>query len=199
MNIYEKQIEFYRNSLVYLESLKKHNNEWFKDYIDFILEKVPRGSKGLDVGCGMGLAVKLLREAGYDMIGLDISDMFLSEGSKIYNIDRSKLICANALHMPFKDKSFDFVCSIDFVEHVSVLIDTLKEAGRVLKKEGILIISVPHPEHDIKDLRAWPECYSLHLHSFSFKSLKELLLELGFYSIENKTSLNHLIIRAIRG
>lgn len=53
MNKYKEQTEFYNRSLVYLELLKQHRKEWFTDYVKFIGENIPKGSKGIDVGCGM--------------------------------------------------------------------------------------------------------------------------------------------------
>lgn len=86
----------------------------------------------------MGLSVKLLSDLGYDVIGVDISELFLKEGAKEYNILREKLICADALNLPFEDKSFDFVCSIDFIEHISDVSNALKEIARVANKYVII-------------------------------------------------------------
>jgi len=134
MNKYENQTEFYNRSYAYLELLKQHDEKWFNDYVKFITENIPKESKGLELGCGMGLAVKLLSDIGYDMIGVDISKLFLEQGGKEYNLPKEKLILADALHLPFKDKSFDFVCCIDFIEHVSDVKSCLKEIARVTKK-----------------------------------------------------------------
>lgn len=48
--------------------------------------------------------------------------------------------------MPFKDEIFDKVSLFDVIEHIQVLGDmtALSEANRVLKKDGVLIISVPN-------------------------------------------------------
>lgn len=134
MNEYKDQTEFYNRSSRYLDSLKEHKEEWFSDYVKFIMNNIPEGSKGIDIGCGMGLSVKLLGDLDYKIVGIDISELFLEEGSREYAIPREKLICGDALHLPFEDKSFDFVCSIDFVEHISDIKNLLKEMTRISKK-----------------------------------------------------------------
>ena len=51
--------------------------------------------------------------------------------------------CENALCLSFESESFDLIISNDVYEHVPDVTKTLKEAYRCLKKDGILIFSVP--------------------------------------------------------
>lgn len=51
---------------------------------------------------------------------------------------------ADALHLPFKDKSFDTYCSFEVLEHISDPDRFFSEAARVLKKGGHCVISVPY-------------------------------------------------------
>jgi SAM-dependent methyltransferase len=61
----------------------------------------------LDVGCGTGRVVKVLREAGYEAYGIDLglySSPLFWEGES-----RNYLFLANALSLPFEDDFFDFI------------------------------------------------------------------------------------------
>lgn len=51
---------------------------------------------------------------------------------------------ADALHLPFKDKTFDTYCSFEVLEHISDPDRFFSEAARVLKKGGHCVISVPY-------------------------------------------------------
>ncbi|MGX3011730.1 class I SAM-dependent methyltransferase [Helicobacter sp. 23-1044] len=45
--------------------------------------------------------------------------------------------------LPFKDESFEIVCMLAVLEHLNHPLLMLKEIKRVLKKNGILLLSVP--------------------------------------------------------
>lgn len=95
----------------------------------------------LDLGCGTG---DLLQElGGFAAIaakGLDISP-------EMAEICRGKglsgIYLGDACKMGFEDESFDAVTALDMFEHIDDDCRALGETYRVLKKGGILILSVP--------------------------------------------------------
>jgi ubiquinone/menaquinone biosynthesis C-methylase UbiE len=56
------------------------------------------------------------------------------------------MVQGNAASLPFTQESFDIVCLFDMIEHFQDDVTPLKEALKVLKKEGILVITVPAME-----------------------------------------------------
>lgn len=56
----------------------------------------------------------------------------------------NKSICGDANHLPFKDHSIDILLSLDLLEHLVSPDEFLSESFRVLKNQGILIISTPN-------------------------------------------------------
>jgi SAM-dependent methyltransferase len=50
---------------------------------------------------------------------------------------------ASISDLPFSDASFDMVCAMDVVEHVSDDLGALKELARVLSNDGVMLLSVP--------------------------------------------------------
>jgi SAM-dependent methyltransferase len=108
--------------------------------------------KTLDVGCGTGANMDLMRTFG-PVTGLDLSTEALRH-SKSRGLDH--LCQGNALRLPYADESFDVVLLMDVLYHRAVpdKVAPLKEALRVLKPGGILLVNVPAFEwllstHDI--------------------------------------------------
>lgn len=95
----------------------------------------------LDAGCGTGLLLKKLKKFG-QVYGIDISNEALKFAKKrgIKNLYQ-----ASVTKLPFADKKFDLVLSIDVLYHQNVSSDqkALRELYRVLKPEGLLIVKVP--------------------------------------------------------
>lgn len=101
------------------------------------LARVPAGSAVLDIGArDGGLRAFLPPAVRYQ--GLDIAPEFASEQVMIRDI---------SLGLPFPDASFDFVFCIEVLEHVPNPFNALTEIRRVLRDDGVLILSVPNPYH----------------------------------------------------
>lgn len=104
------------------------------------MEKFKKTGKLLDIGCGTGNFLLEMKNRGYDVCGIDISPQACkiarNKGLKIYNGDLKKH------HFP--GKSFDIVTLWHVFEHLYNPSDILKEIGRILKDDGILIIETPN-------------------------------------------------------
>jgi len=99
------------------------------------------GKTALNVGCGgklHKLTSKPYFDQGYDMIGVDISEEYLKEFTQTFDTDG---ISANAMALPFKNNHFDLVNFTDIIEHLHHPFLGLTEAQRVLKKNGIIILT----------------------------------------------------------
>jgi len=99
----------------------------------------------LDLGCGRGEWIELVSENGFKALGVDIDDDML-QACKTLNLD---VIHIDALEFLKKspDDSFVVVSGFHIVEHLQfdVLQNLIKEALRVLKPGGLLILETPNP------------------------------------------------------
>ena len=134
----------------------------------------------LEVGCGPGALMRLLRKKGYKHIqGIDISPVAakLSGG-----------IVASATKIPFPKQSFDTVIGLSIIEHLSLReADVfLQEAFRVLKPGGFVFLLTPNGASLLKLLKGkrWYG-YDDHSHTYFFTptTLKRTLLNAGFTHI----------------
>src|SRR6185503_12873333 len=96
----------------------------------------------LDVGCGDGIVTRFLFPAGV-AAGLDLNYREVRRARKI--AVHGGVQVASATHLPFRDRSFGGVFSNCVLEHVSPLDRALREIGRVLRPQGLLLTTVPTP------------------------------------------------------
>ena len=96
-------------------------------------------SRVLDVGCGTGTTLRFLYDTyGCGVSGTDISEKAVAIAGK--RVPEADICCADASVLPFPDATFDAVfmeCTLTLFERPQ---DALSEAGRVLVKDGFLII-----------------------------------------------------------
>lgn len=125
---------------------KTRNNPW-KLCIDFI-EKLSNKDYFLDIGCGNGRHLIPSSEKVQYAIGLDISKNFLNiiRNKKIENnINNIILFHSNFKFLPFKNNSINaalFIASLHNIYGKNERIKSLIELNRILKKNGIALISV---------------------------------------------------------
>lgn len=108
---------------------------------------VPKGGRILDLGCGSGEATVALSGMGAgEVVGIDISMVELVLAKKLFEecgIEATLVAgCAEAL--PFEESVFDFVFSPDVIEHVTDQGSYLKEARRVLRAGGQVLLNSPN-------------------------------------------------------
>jgi 2-polyprenyl-6-hydroxyphenyl methylase/3-demethylubiquinone-9 3-methyltransferase len=99
------------------------------------------GSRVLDLGSGGGFLSAALSDAGYRVIGIDPSLYALQDATARV---RGHFATAVGESLPFSDGRFDAVVASEVLEHVDNVPAVLSEIGRVLRREGIFVFSLPN-------------------------------------------------------
>jgi 2-polyprenyl-3-methyl-5-hydroxy-6-metoxy-1,4-benzoquinol methylase len=99
------------------------------------------GLKLLDAGCGTGWFSKRACERGADVTSLDIGENLLEQVAKKCNSTR---VVGDVCNLQFPSNNFDIVISSDVIEHTVNPRKALSELARVVKPNGILVITVPN-------------------------------------------------------
>jgi ubiquinone/menaquinone biosynthesis C-methylase UbiE len=122
--------------------------------------------KVLDLACGTGYGSKYLSDHGHHVTGLDVNHEAIAYANKHYGKQVSFLV-GDCLKIPFPDQTFDAVCAFEIIEHLGETKKFLVEIKRVLKKNGIVILSTPNGfvENDY------------HVLGFNAQSLSSILRE----------------------
>lgn len=116
----------------------------FWDELNFIKGLIKEGDNILDLGCGNGRFFEQLKGKNINYTGSDTSEELLKIARKKYG-GETNFVHTGGLILPFKDNSFDIVISFAVLHHIpseKFRSQFIKEAHRVLKNDGALIISV---------------------------------------------------------
>jgi 2-polyprenyl-3-methyl-5-hydroxy-6-metoxy-1,4-benzoquinol methylase len=132
--------------------------------------------KILEVGCGTGSLLRYLKEKEFDIVGCDISNEAIRLSGQVK---------APATCLPFDAQKFDAVIAISLIEHLTKKegLQFLKEAKRVLKKNGRLFLVTPNfasPFRIIRKSRWYGYRDPTHLTFYTPKTIKEILAKNGF-------------------
>ena len=128
-----------------------------------------RDASVLDVPCGMGWGTSLIENTSR-LVGVDIDADSISEAQQRYG-DVAEFCVGSMADLDFPDASFDLVVCLEGIEHVSMELGAafIKEAERILKSEGALLVTSPHTSSGVHSGNPF------HLHEYQTDELKELL------------------------
>lgn len=101
----------------------------------------------LDVGCGAGIYIKEFVQNGFITYGVDISRIMIEKGLMNLEVSKKskiKISVADAENLPFKKDSFDLIVAIGLLEYLPDNKKALSEFERLLKRNGILIFTIPN-------------------------------------------------------
>lgn len=162
------------------------------DRYELAYQYAPGGDSVLDIGCGDGTLLLMLKDKYREVWGVDIAEARINRIPKQAGNDTNihvRVEDANR-QLAFEDCIFDTITLAAVLEHIFDPFHLIKECHRLLRKGGTLIIEVPNV--------AWlPNRVSLlmgklpvtsrqigwdggHLHYFTRSSLKKLLTDHGF-------------------
>lgn len=101
-----------------------------------------KAKKILDLGCGEGTRLSLLRKEKAETVGVDINDVAIKIAKKKY--PDCKFIKSDLVKLPFNDNVFDLVYSAFVLEHLDEPEKVLLEALRVTKHGGHIVLIAPN-------------------------------------------------------
>jgi len=136
------------------------------------------GSKILDIGCGEGTFVNYATKLGHQAWGLDFSEGMIKTAQKQFPQATFLLGRLEDFLQEYPEEKFDAVFLFEMVEHQSDPVGILKEARKVLRPAGKLIVSVPSRNAwPVRDFVDYPPH---HLTRWNGRALAQLMESAGF-------------------
>jgi len=98
----------------------------------------------LDIACGTGFGEQILIDAGAEsIVAADYSEEALATTSFL-DTPKTNLLRTDGTRLPFGDSTFDVVTSFETVEHIPEYGKFVAELRRVLRDDGVMIMSTPN-------------------------------------------------------
>lgn len=161
-----------------------------------IIAKFKKGGYLLDVGCAAGFGLKVAREKGWKVNGVEISKVASNYAKDRFGFDVSEGTLEEAR---YPSNHFDLIIAYSIIEHTPDPLVFLKEEKRILKDDGILVLATP-------DIGSWLGSRRFqykpheHLYYFDRDTIAKMLRKAGmevfwFRKLKVYRSLSYLLER----
>ncbi len=125
-------------------ALEKHKqNLTQRATFEFIRQHIDITGRALDIGCGNGKLLLLLRDSGWDVTGMELLESYAKKIIEDYKIE---IIIADFLQYCFDNHKYDLVLLKHVLEHLPDPILTMTKLNNLLKDGGYLIMEFPNIE-----------------------------------------------------
>lgn len=123
----------------------KINEYWTLEHLHryAIVKDLVIGKNILDIACGEGYGSNILSSYAKNVVGIDISDEAINHAKKKYKKHNLQFKQGSATFIDLPDTSIDIIISFETIEHLKEHDEMLQQFKKVLKRDGILIISSP--------------------------------------------------------
>lgn len=171
-----------------------HKIKKFRLALSLIKKYKKSVGKIFDLGCSTGIFMGLAAEEGWIPFGCDLNSSLVKLNRKLYG-DNVKL--QKGMNIDFPERHFDVVTLFDSIEHMPDPISALQEASRILKDDGMIVVSTPNVDGLFPKLTYWLLAKTIgawehptppgHVFQFSRKTLSKALNKAGF-EVSDSTS-----------
>ena len=158
-NDYERMVpEFHRGSIIYGEHMVRYLSA----------QQLVKGKTVLDIASGSGYGTVSLAKTAKHVIGVDVSQEAVAYARENYSAKNVEFKLGDGNSIPLDDASVDVVVSFETIEHIEDYRGFMDEVKRVLKGDGIFLLSTPN---DVE----FAEGNHFHIHEFEHKELLSLV------------------------
>ena len=191
----QESVNFYNSTYIEKNSFSKgellSSREHFearvgstKPIAEFLMPYLDSSMRVFELGSGTGELLYLIRDEVSYCCANEINKLYAEFIRKELKIDSSS---ENYLNLLFEDK-FDFIISINTIDHIYDCLKSIEKIYHDLRESGFFYIEVPNDSQALKEYLPKPTrkmfrnfmYQKAHYYSFSFESLRRLLVQTGF-------------------
>lgn len=167
--------------------IKEHKQRYF------FCAELCKNKTVLDIACGSGYGSYILAQSGAKKVyGIDNDGKNVIEAKKEYFDKKITFIMSDAHSIPLNSSAIDIIVSLETIEHLEKPKKFLEEAYRLLKPDGLLILSTPNRETSYED-------NPFHLKEYTFIELDKLLTKFPDRKFYGQRAVNKYIIKLYKG
>lgn len=162
----------------------------FEGYIE-IIEKYKNNGRMLEIGCALGLFLKVAQEKNWEVYGVEFSDDLAEFARRRFGL---KAIAGGIEETKFPSDFFDVIVLWDVLEHMLDPINALRCSIKILQKDGYLFLTIPNIDGFVprvtyylfgKTFGIWQHpSPPAHTYEFSNKTITKMLELANFEVIE---------------
>ncbi|MBK9215041.1 MAG: class I SAM-dependent methyltransferase [Chloracidobacterium sp.] len=132
------------------------------------------GKRVLDIACGTGYGIAILRENAAHVTGVDV-DGEAARAALTECGGNAGVLLGNGIGLPFADTAFEVATSFETLEHLNERAAFLAELHRILVPGGRLLLSTPNANYSqpVDGVPANP----FHVHEYTPDELRDELAE----------------------
>jgi 2-polyprenyl-3-methyl-5-hydroxy-6-metoxy-1,4-benzoquinol methylase len=150
--------EFHRGVLMYAEHITRYESA-----IPLIKNKTV-----LDIASGSGYGSHMMAGHAKHVIGVDLDNDAIDYAKKTFALNNLEFKQGSGTSIPLEADTVDVVVTFETIEHIEDYAHFMSEISRVLKPDGVAIISTPN---DVE----FPEGAHFHVHEFEYAELLALV------------------------
>lgn len=194
----------YYNSWDHLKIVKQKGKEYENKY-NLIERYLRRKGKLLDIGCGTGDFLKIGKDRGWEVCGIELSKWAADYGRRNFNLDIRNINLEEVVWLWRLE--FDVVTLNHVLEHLTSPSGAIEMISEILREEGLILVEVPNEFEQLMFVvagelgRKW--MYNRHNgpiihHTFFFtkESLIKMLEKSGFQILSTRTLNEDMLIRS---
>jgi len=143
-------------------------NYWFRRHVAaYRFAAGVVGGTVVDAGCGEGYGSEILRPSSRKVVSLDLDAPTLIHARSRY--PSPSFVRGDLVKLPLADASTDGIVALQVIEHLAHPEGFVREARRVLRPEGVLVVSTPNRATFPAGINPF------HVHEYDGPELRDLL------------------------
>jgi 2-polyprenyl-3-methyl-5-hydroxy-6-metoxy-1,4-benzoquinol methylase len=120
----------------------QHNKvKLYRRDLKILAEVLPQKGRLLDVGCAKGIFLDVARQAGWQPVGLELSEWASQYARENFDLE---VFTGTLDEAPWPEASFDAVIMLDVIEHLINPASAVSHVSHLLKPGGLFLVATPN-------------------------------------------------------
>ena len=160
---------------------KRYTDQKRLHFISSMLKQsITEGAEVLDIGCGNGIITRSLGHAGFNVLGVDVSDKAIEKARLLNKLSNVRFEVRSAEQLVADGQQYEAIICSEVLEHLHQPDNLLKVLRKILKENGILIVTVPNGKGGRELLVTKPVQAIMKHFPYCWKMLNNLKRMLGY-------------------